>query len=96
MPWEPQAATQPPAGWWVEHEFRQWVAGVAAEIRAKRQAEEDAKRLRELRRRVERIDEAIVLAQGAAEARRLTYERSGRSRGEVEHSAPLGRVLRVR
>jgi hypothetical protein len=110
--WQPQSPAQPSPGWWTELEFDRWVAGIAAEVRAKRQAEEQAKRLRQLRRKVEQIDEAIVLAQSASEARRhlrrqgLTYERSVRSRddetdswgarGEVEHSAPLGRILSVR
>jgi hypothetical protein len=102
MAWEPQPASHPPPGWWVELEFDRWVAGVASEVRAKRQAEEQARRLRQLRRRVERVDEAVVLAFGAEEARRhrrrqgLPYERAGSGRSEVEHSAPIGRVLSVR
>jgi hypothetical protein len=109
MAWEPQPASQPRPGRWVELEFDRWVAGVAAEVRAK----EQARRLRQLRRRVERIDEQLCLAEGAEEARRhlrrqgFTYERSVRSRdgdlaeswrpGEVEHSHHAGsRILSVR
>jgi hypothetical protein len=99
MAWQPQPASHPSPGWWITHEFDQWVASVGAELRAKRQAEEQAKRLRQLRRRVERVDEQIVLAQSASEARRnlrrqgLPYER-GSGRSEVEHG-PIGRILSV-
>jgi hypothetical protein len=102
MAWVPPSADWPAAGWWTELEFDRWVAGVAAEVRAKKQAEKQARRLRQLRRRVERVDEAVVLAFGAEEARRhrrrqgLPYERAGSGRSEVEHSAPIGRVLSVR
>jgi hypothetical protein len=87
MTWSP-----PPApGWWVELSFNRWVAGVAAEMRA---GEQD-KRQRQLRRRVERVDEALCLAAGARDARRAlrrqglpyeSYERSARL-GPIEHSA---------
>jgi hypothetical protein len=105
MAWSPPVPDSPQPGWWVELHFNRTVAAVVAE----RRANEQAKRLRQLRRRVERIDEAIVLAQSASEARRylrrqgFTYERSAGSRDDaeswrglpVEHSAAPGRVLRV-
>jgi hypothetical protein len=102
MAWAPRPPDPEPSGWWVELEFARWADGVAAELRARKLGEEDAKRLRQLRRQVEKVDEQIVLAQGAAEARQhlrrqgLTYERAGSDRPEVEHSAPIGRVLSVR
>jgi transposase len=52
-----------------------------------------------LRRRVEKLNETLCLAEGASEARRhrqgIRHERSDRV-GPIEHSAALGRVLRVR
>jgi hypothetical protein len=87
MAWSPPVPDSPQPGWWVELHFNRTVAAVVAE----RRANEQAKRLRQLRRRVERVDEAIVLAQGAEEARRHLrrqgipyYERSVRSRGGDE------------
>jgi hypothetical protein len=109
MAWAPPPVEPPPPGWWTELSFNRWVAGVAAEMRDAEQTTEQAKRLRRLRRRIERIDEQIVLAQGASDARRylhrqgIPYERSA-SLGErpapplpVEHSERRGaRVLSVR
>jgi hypothetical protein len=87
MAWTPPVPDPPPPGWWVELYFNRTVAAVVAE----RRANEQAKRLRQLRRRVERVNEAVVLAQGAEEARRHMrrqgipyYERSMRSRGGDE------------
>jgi hypothetical protein len=98
MAWTPLPPTAPPVGWWTELSFNRWVAGVAAEMRDA----EQAKRLRQLRRKVERVDEQLVLAAGASDARRtlrrqgLPYgERSARL-GPIEHSAAVGRVLSVR
>jgi hypothetical protein len=72
---------------------------VVARGRAERQAREQDKRLRRLRRRIEQVDEAIVLAEGASQARRHLrgqgYERSD-GLGRIEHAAALGRVLSVR
>jgi hypothetical protein len=87
------------AYWWAANDAR--AAGEAAVADARRTAEQ-AKRQRQLRRRVERIDEQIVLALSASDARRtlrrhgIPYERSARL-GPIEHSAYAGaRVLRVR
>jgi hypothetical protein len=104
MAWSPPPPAQPPPGWWVELQYNRAVDRGFAE----RQAVEQAKRLRRLRRRVERIDEQLCLAASASEARQhllregwpseLIQRRHGDSwgaRGEVEHAAP-GRVLRVR
>lgn len=97
MAWTPPPPAQPAPGWWVELSFNRWVAGVAAEVRAA----EQAKRQRQLRRRVERIDEQMCLAAGASEVRRhlraqgIPYERSARPR-EIEYSRHAGPVLGVR
>jgi hypothetical protein len=97
--WAPLPPDPPSAGWWTELSFNRWAAGVAAEVRA---AEQAKRRRRQLRRRVERIDEQMVLAAGASDARRtlrrhgIPYERSARL-GPIEHSAHAGaRVLSVR
>jgi hypothetical protein len=80
------------------------VAGVAADVRDARELAEQAKRLRRLRRRVERVDEQIVLAEGAADARRNLRRTYGASYAdqyrhgtgqEICHH-PGGRVLSVR
>jgi hypothetical protein len=66
-----------------------------------RRAAEQAKRLRQLRRRVERIDEQMVLALSASDARRtlrrqgIPYERSA-PLGPIEHSRHVGPILSVR
>jgi hypothetical protein len=80
------------ASWWVEAETaREWET-------CRRAAEQD-KRMRQLRRRVEKIDESIVLALSASDARRHLrrqgiYERSDRL-GPIEHSRHVGQILRV-
>jgi hypothetical protein len=98
MAWTPPPPAQPVPGWWIELSFNRWAAGVAAEMRAG----EQAKRQRQLRRRVERIDEQMVVAASASDARRtlrgqgIPYERSARL-GPIEHSGHVGaRVLSVR
>jgi hypothetical protein len=96
-------ATLPPdpivASWWAANDAR--AAREAATADARRAAEQ-AKRVRQLRRRVERVDESIVLALSASEARRdlrqrgMPYERSARL-GPIEHGRYAGaRVLSVR
>jgi hypothetical protein len=98
MAWSPPPPpAQPVPGWWIELSFDRWAAGVAAEMRAA----EQVKRPRQLRRRVERIDEQLALAAGASAARRtlrrqaIPYERSAR-RGPIEHSRHVGQILSVR
>jgi hypothetical protein len=102
--WSSTFPVEPPpvVGGWTELSYNRVVARGAAEIRAR----EQDKRLRQLRRRVERIDEAICLAEGASEARRhvrqqgipwTPYRRSTRrGRGPIEHSHHVGQVLSVR
>jgi hypothetical protein len=101
MAWPPPPTipVEPPIvpGWWTELSYRRTVDRGRAEIRAA----EQAKRLRQLRRRVERVDELIVLAQGRAEARqhlrrRGIYERRSEEFGPLEFSPHYGKVLRVR
>jgi hypothetical protein len=97
--WQSTLPAEPPIqpGWWVEWQYHRNVA----RGRADRRAREQDKRLRQVRRRVERIDESIVLAEGAAEARLhlrrqgLPFERSARL-GPIEHSHHVGQVLSVR
>jgi len=85
--------------WWAANDAR---AAREAAVADSRRAAEQAKRLRQLRRSVERIDEQMVLALSASDARRtlrghrVPYERSARL-GPIEHSAYVGaRVLSVR
>ena len=56
--WAPRQPEPPAPGWWTELSFSRWVDGVAAEMRDADQT----KRLRQLRRRIERLDESMVLA----------------------------------
>jgi hypothetical protein len=97
-------STLPPdpivASWWAANDAR---AAREAVVADGRRAAEQAKRARQLRRRVERIDEAIVLALSASDARRnlrkqglpwTPYERS--RLGPVEHSHHVGQILSVR
>jgi hypothetical protein len=65
-------------GWWTELSFDRWVAGVAAEMRDAEQAKEQDKRRRRLRRKIERVDEQILLAQSAAEARQYLRRQGAR------------------
>jgi hypothetical protein len=67
--WAPRPEPPPAPGWWVELEFDRWAAGIAADVREAEQANEQAKRLRQLRRRIEKLDEQMCLAEGASEAR---------------------------
>ena len=96
--WVPLPPDPAPAGWWTELSFNRWVAGVAAEMRAADQA----KRRRQLRRGVERVDEQMVLAAGASDARRtlhrqgIPYESRSAGSEEVEHFTRTGRILSVR
>jgi hypothetical protein len=103
MAWSPPPPDPPPAGWWVELQYNRRVARGAAEIRAR----EQDKRRRQLRRRVERVDEALCLAESASEARRhlrqqgLPYELYEKRRsdrlGPIEYGRYAGaRVLSVR
>jgi hypothetical protein len=96
-------ATLPPdpivASWWAANDAR--AAREAAAVDGRRAAEQ-AKRARQLRRRVERIDESIVLALSASDSRRnlrrhgVPYERSDRL-GPIEYGRYAGaRVLSVR
>jgi hypothetical protein len=97
--------------WWAANDARAAREAAVADARqAKKQAEEQVRRLRQLKRRIEKADEAILLAQSASEARRhprrqLNREWSVRSRdheaeswrpGEIEYSRHVGRVLSVR
>ena len=98
MAWTPPPPAPPAPGWWTELSYRRHVARGLAD---RRDREQD-KRLRQLRRRVERVDEALCLAESAGEARRhlrrqgIPYERSARL-GPIEHSTHAGaRVLSVR
>jgi hypothetical protein len=102
--WTPTLPAEPPTvpGWWTELSFNRWVAGVAAEIRDREELAEQAKRQRRLRRRVERIDEQILLALSRDEARRhlrrhgVPYESRSARPEEVEHFTRTGRILSVR
>jgi hypothetical protein len=101
--WAPLPPEPPPVGWWVELERGRWIAGVAAEMRDAKELAEQEKRMRQLRRRVERVDEAIVLALGRDEARRhvrrlygIPYESRSARPDEVEHFTRTGRILSVR
>jgi hypothetical protein len=58
------------AGWWREQERRARWDVVADELRAVREAKARVRRLRQLRRRVERVNEMICLAENASKARR--------------------------
>jgi hypothetical protein len=88
--------------WWVDR----WIYQQEAVVADARRAAEQAKRVRQLRRRVERIDEQILLAQSASDARRyrrqqgLPYEPYEKRRsdrlGPIEYGRYAGaRVLRV-
>jgi hypothetical protein len=98
--WTPTLPAEPPTvpGWWHELSYNRLVA----RGRADRRAREQDKRRRQNHRRVERVDEALCLAESAGEARRhlrrqgIPYERSARV-GLIEHSTHAGaRVLSVR
>jgi hypothetical protein len=89
MAWIPPPIPAEPRSdrWWRDRQVYELEAAVADARQAKKQAEGQVKRLRQLKRRVERVDEAILLAQSADEARRhlrsrgIHYEpRSERSR----------------
>jgi hypothetical protein len=110
--WAPPPPKPEPPGWWTKLSFDRWVAGVAADLRDKERDKEQAKRLRRLRRRVEKLNETLCLAEGASDARRHlrqqgTYERSTHGYPGPDHGVearragevehgPPGRVLRVR
>jgi hypothetical protein len=99
MAWTPTIPAEPQSDrWWHEWSYHRHVARGRADIRAR----EQEKRLRQLRRRVERVDEAILLAQSASETRQhlrkngIPYERSDRL-GPIEYGRYAGaRVLSVR
>jgi hypothetical protein len=78
--WSSTFPVEPPpvVGGWTELSYNRLVARGAADIRAREQAREQEKRLRQLRRRVERVDEAILLAQSRDEARRYLRQRGYR------------------
>jgi hypothetical protein len=100
--WEPQPASSPPPGWWIEmraaaeeRELRRWADAVVTEVRARRIARRRAV--------VDEVDTALAHA-GLPADRRAQFDRgfeaSVRSRdgeaeswrpGEIEYSRHVGR-----
>jgi hypothetical protein len=95
--WSPTLPAEPRSDrWWHDR----WIYEQEAAVAADRRAAEQDKRRRQLRRRVERVDESTVLALSASDARRtfrkhgIPYERSARL-GPIEHSRHGGQILRA-